>query len=110
MLLQTATHASANRKSNYRVMTSSQKRQILERIAQTEADLATMRRVRMEVAASGFASASLASGGGSKSYTRLDLARILQLISALEKEVMVLRRLLAPASAVQTSTTYTVYS
>lgn len=91
-------------------MTSSQKRQILERIAQTEADLATMRRVRMEVAASGFASASLASGGGSKSYTRLDLARILQLISALEKEVMVLRRLLAPASAVQTSTTYTVYS
>ena len=91
-------------------MTSSQKRQIIERIAQTEADLATMRRVRMEVAASGFASASLASGGGSKSYTRLDLARILQLISALENEVKGLRRLLAPASTVQPSTTYTVYS
>lgn len=91
-------------------MTTSQKRQIIERIAQTEADLATMRRVRMEVAASGFASASLASGGGSKSYTRLDLARILQLISSLENEVRCLRKLLAPASAVQTTTTYTVYS
>lgn len=91
-------------------MTTSQKRQIIQRIAQTEADLATMRRVRMEVAASGFSSASLASGGGSKSYTRLDLARILQLISALEKEVMGLRKLLAPATSVQPATTYTVYS
>jgi hypothetical protein len=91
-------------------MTTSQKRQIIERIAEAEADLSTMRRVRMEVAASGFASASLASGGGSKSYTRLDLARIIQLISAMEKEVMGLRKLLAPASAVQPSTTYTVYS
>lgn len=91
-------------------MTTSQKRQIIERIAQTEADLATMRRVRMEVAASGFASASLASGGGSKSYTRLDLARIIQLISALENELKGLRKLLAPASTVQPSTTYTVYS
>lgn len=91
-------------------MTTSQKRQIIERIAETEADIATMRRVRMEVAASGFASASLASGGGSKSYTRLDLARIIQLISALEKEVMGLRKLLAPASTVQPATTYTVYS
>lgn len=92
------------------MMTTTQKRQIIERIAQTEADLATMRRVRMEVAASGFSSASLASGGGSKSYTRLDLARIIQLISSLEKEVLGLRRLLAPASSVQTTTTYTVYS
>lgn len=91
-------------------MTTSQKRQIIERIAQTEADLATMRRVRMEVAASGFASASLASGGGSKSYTRLDLARIILLISALENEVKGLRKLLAPVSTVQPSTTYTVYS
>lgn len=92
------------------MMTTTQKRQIIERIAQTEADLATMRRVRMEVAASGFSSASLASGGGSKSYTRLDLARIIQLISSLEKEVLGLRRLLAPATSVQTTTTYTVYS
>lgn len=91
-------------------MTTSQKRQIIERIAQTEADLATMRRVRMEVAASGFASASLASGGGSKSYTRLDLARIILLISALENELKGLRKLLAPASTVQPSVTYTVYS
>lgn len=92
------------------MMTTTQKRQIIERIAQTEADLATMRRVRMEVAASGFSSASLASGGGSKSYTRLDLARILQLISALENEVKGLRKLLAPATSIQTTTTYTVYS
>ena len=91
------------------MMTTSQKRQIIERIAQTEADLATMRRVRMEVAASGFASATLASGGGSKSYTRHDIASILQLISALEREVQGLRKLLAPATSVQPTVTYTVY-
>ena len=92
------------------MMTTTQKRQIIERIAQTEADLATMRRVRMEVAASGFSSATLASGGGSKSYTRQDIARIIMLISAMEGELRGLRRLLAPASAALPSVTYTVYS
>lgn len=90
-------------------MTTTRKRQIIERIAQTEADLATMRRVRMEVAASGFASATLASGGGSKSYTRHDISSILQLISALEREVQGLRKLLTPATSVQPTVTYTVY-
>ena len=91
------------------MMTTYQKRQICERIAQTEADLATMRRVRMEVAASGFASATLASGGGSKSYTRHDLGQILRFISALETELKGLRKLLSPATSVQPTTTYTVY-
>ena len=85
-------------------------RKILERIARAESDLDTLRRVRIEIAASGFASATLASGGGSKSYTRHDLDKITALVSALEREVRGLRRLLAPATPAMPSITYTVYS
>ena len=85
----------------------------MQRIATTESDLGTLRRVRMEIATSGFSSATLASGGGSKSYTRHDLDKITALISVLEAEVKGLRRLLAPAAPaapVMPSITYTVYS
>ena len=90
--------------------TTERKRKILERIARAESDLDTLRRVRIEIAASGFASATLASGGGSKSYTRHDLDKITALVSTLEREVKGLRRLLAPAPPVMPSITYTVYS
>ena len=92
------------------MMTTTQKRQIIERIAQTESDIATLRRVRIEIAASGFSSATLASGGGSKSYTRHDIDKITSLIYAMEGELRGLRRLLAPATPVMPSITYTVYS
>lgn len=92
------------------MMTTSQKRKTLERIAQTESDFATLRRVRIEIATSGFASATLASGGGSKSYTRHDIGKITALITALESELKGLRKLLSPAASVLPSVTYTVYS
>ena len=92
------------------ITSTDRKRRILERIARADSDLDTLRRVRIEIAASGFASATLASGGGSKSYTRHDLDKITALVSTLEREVKGLRRLLAPAPSAMPSITYTVYS
>lgn len=92
------------------MMTTEQKKKTLARIAQTKADLDTLRRVRIEIAVSGFSSATLASGGGSKSYTRHDIDKITALISCLEGELKSLRKLLAPAPSAMPSITYTVYS
>lgn len=71
------------------------KRRILERIAQVESDISALRRVRMEIATGGTASATLSSGGGSKSYTRLDLDKITSLIAELVRELRGLRSVLA---------------
>ena len=54
-------------------MTISQKRKILVRISELESDIDTLKKTRLEIAANGYASATLASSGGSKSYTRLSL-------------------------------------
>ena len=75
-------------------MTISQKRKTLQRIADVERDIEALKKVRTEVAASGYASATLASGGGSKSYTRLDLSKITEAISALTSELKKLKALL----------------
>lgn len=73
------------------LMTTAYKAKYLERIAQVSSDLETLRRVEMEIAAGGTASASLSSGGGSKSYTRLDLGKIAELIRSREAELVQLR-------------------
>lgn len=80
-------------------MTTEQKRKTLVRIAECQHDIAELKRVRMELATSGTASATVSGGTGSKSYTRLDLSKINELISALSKELMQLRNLLAGRSA-----------
>ncbi len=68
-------------------MTTSQKKKILIKIQTLEKDLDTLRRVRMEVAASGYASATLSSGGGSKSYTRSSLSELTKAISEISSEL-----------------------
>ena len=80
-------------------MTTEQKRKTLVRIAECQHDIAELKRVRMELATSGTASATVSGGTGSKSYTRLDLSKINELISALSKELMQLRNLLSGRSA-----------
>ena len=75
-------------------MTVEQKRKILTRIVQVENDIETLRNARTEVAASGYASATLASGGGSRSYTRLDIGKLTEAISALTSELTKLKALL----------------
>lgn len=82
-------------------MTISQQRKILVRISQVEADIAELKRCRTEIAASGYASATMSSGGGSKSYTRLDLSKITEAISALTSELKKLRAMLTKVGGEQ---------
>ena len=68
-------------------MTTSQKKKILTHIQTLEKDLETLRQVRMEVASSGYASATLSSGGGSKSYTRSSMSEITRTIAEISREL-----------------------
>ena len=80
-------------------MTIEQKRQTLIRIAQLQRDIAALKEARMQIGLGQTASATVSSGTGSKSYTRLDLGKITELISALSKELIQLRNLLAGKGA-----------
>jgi len=75
-------------------MTTVQKRKILTRVSQIEADIEELKRCRVEIAKNGYASATMSSGGGSRSYTRLDLSKITEAISALTSELKKLRAML----------------
>lgn len=76
------------------VMTILQKRKILQRIADVENDIEELKKTRQEIAASGYASATMSSGGGSRSYTRNDISKITEAISALTSELKKLRAML----------------
>ena len=76
-------------------MTITQKRKILQRISDIENDIAELKKARQEVASSGYASATVSSGGGSRSYTRSDISKITEAISALTSEMKKLRALLS---------------
>ena len=58
-----------------------------------------MKKARQEVASSGYASATVSSGGGQRSYTRSDISKITEAISALISEMKKLRALLAGGSS-----------
>lgn len=75
-------------------MTTEQKRKILKRIAVIEGDVSELKRARTEIAVNGYASATLASGGGSRSYTRLDISKLTEAISALTSELKKLKSML----------------
>jgi len=64
-------------------MTILQKRRCLIKIQANEKDIETLRKIRVELASEPFVSATLASEGGSKSYTRADLGRINEAIEKL---------------------------
>lgn len=68
-----------------------QTEQILRRIAQLDHDIGELERVRIEVAVSGTASATLSAGGGTKSFTRVDLDKLSTLIRVLRREMASLR-------------------
>lgn len=76
-------------------MTTTQKRKILQRIAAVEADIEELKRCRADIAKTGYASATMSSGGGSKSYTRLDISKITEAISALTSELKKLKSMLS---------------
>lgn len=86
-----------------------QKRKILTRMSELEHDIAELKRVRLEVAESGFASATVSSGGGSKSYSRIDIGKLTELISAMSAELAKLRALVAGSAQTLWKTVRTVY-
>lgn len=90
-------------------MNITQKRKVLQRISDIENDIAELKKARQEVASSGYASATVSSGGGSKSFTRSDISKITEAISALTSEMKKLRALLAGGSSSIWTNVHVVY-
>lgn len=91
-------------------MTISQKRKILVRISELESDIEQLKRARLNIGTSEYASATLASSGGSKSFTRMDLDKITNLISELTAELKQYRKLLAGQSGIQPTSQTVIWS
>lgn len=83
------------------MMNTIQKRKVLKRIQEVENDIEELKRCRSEIAKNGYASATMSSGGGSKSYTHLDLTKITEAISTLTSELRQLRAMLNNISGAQ---------
>lgn len=71
--------------------TAAYQAKILSQIARISSDIDELKRVEMEIATAGNASASISAGGGSKSFTRQDLGKIAVLIQQKEVELAALR-------------------
>ena len=91
-------------------MTIIQKRKIIQHIVDLENDIKELKRVRMERATSGYSSASLSSTGGSKSYTRLDMAKITDTLRELLNELNQYKNLLVVGVSKPIKTVVTIYS
>ena len=74
------------------------KRKVLKAIQALEKDIETLKGVRTKLATSEYASASLSSGGGSKSYTRQSLGQLSETIRQLARELQLFRNMLATDS------------
>lgn len=79
-------------------MTITQQRKLLQRMSEVEKDIEELKRCRSEIAKNGYASATMSSGGGSKSYTHIDLSKITEAIAALTSELKQLRGMLTQSS------------
>lgn len=79
-------------------MTTVQKKKILKRIVDIEADIETLKKVRQDLLSSGYASATMSSGSGSRSYTRQDASKVSEAIAELVKELKQLRAVLGNSS------------
>lgn len=88
------------------MMTTEQQRKLLKRIACLESDIEQLKQCRKQLAVDGYASASMSSGGGSKSYTKMDIGKLTELIAELQGELKSCRNLLNNG---QTATSKQVY-
>ena len=85
-------------------------KKILSKISKLEADIDEIEKVRKNIALGGTSSASLGSGGGSKSYTRLSPSELTTLIDKLKRDIEGYKRLLNGNSASPFKTTFFTYS
>ena len=91
-------------------MNTTQMRKLLVTVTKLEKDIEELKRVRMELATSGYASASLSSTGGSKSFTRLDIGKVTELIAQMTKELAHYNTMLSTGQSRSMNTIVTVYS
>ena len=92
-------------------MTTDQKRKVLIRIQEIEVELSQLKDARQKLVSGGYASASISSGGGSRSYTAMDVSKISETIADLVEELKQLRAMLggSPSRAFEIGQMYTVY-
>ena len=90
-------------------MTIAQQKKIMKKIVGLENDIEALKKARLDIAKRGYASATLSSGGGSKSWTALDLDKLNGIISELIKELTEWRNLLVTGNPRQIKTMVTVY-
>ena len=76
-------------------MTTYQKRTIIEKIVNIQNDIAELEKARVQIGISGYASATISSSGGSKSYTRMDIDKITKLIVELNNNLSQYQNMLA---------------
>lgn len=80
-------------------MTASQKKAICDRGRQLATEIRELSRVRSEILMTGFSSATLSNGQGTRSYTRLDVHDLNEAILTATRELNVLSARLAGRSA-----------
>ena len=92
-------------------MTVEQKRKILIRIQEVEKEMSDLKDVRAQLLANPYQSASMSSGGGSKSYTVADAGKLSEAIGELVEELKELREMLGQSKACpfEIRQMYTVY-
>lgn len=91
-------------------MTTQQKVKILQNIVKLEGDIDALKQARLEVIQTGYASATLSSSGGSKSYTRIDIDKMTSIIKELQRELDQYRNLLSNGQSNPLKTIVTIYS
>lgn len=91
-------------------MTTVQKKKILIRVQQLEADISTLKQVLFDLATQEYVSATLASQGGSKSFTRRGIGDVERAIEILKNELKQCRKLLRGVNGIQPDTQYITWS
>lgn len=92
-----------------RTMTISQTKKIIQRIADLEVSIDTLKKGRIEALLNGYASATISTSGGSKSYTRLTPDQFTQVINELLKELTQWKNLLVTGKGRPIKTIATIY-
>lgn len=90
-------------------MTTEQKRKILIKIQTLEKDIEELKRVKKELVSNGYSSATISSGSGSKSYTKMDISKVSTSITEMISELKEYRKMLADISTTTPKQIYTVY-
>lgn len=90
-------------------MTITQQKKILTKIVELESDIDILKKARIEALANGYASATISSSGGSKSFTRWTPDQFTSAINELLKELSQWRGLLTTGKTRPIKTLVTIY-